>query len=87
MNVGLLVLAPSTTTMREEHPFMIALEADNRVLMPIVAIAGFGGDSSVTKMQSSHVVSLLTGEMPADIRFRDQDSSKNMFSLPWEGDE
>jgi hypothetical protein len=28
MNEGLLLLAPSVHTMREEYPFMIALEAD-----------------------------------------------------------
>lgn len=69
MNVGLLLLAPSTTTMREEQPFMIALVADNRILRPIAVLAGFGSDSSVTKVKLSRVALQTTGEIPAGIRF------------------
>jgi hypothetical protein len=35
LNAGLLLLAPSAPTMREEHPLLIALEADRRTLMSI----------------------------------------------------
>ena len=33
LNAGLLLLAPFAPTMREEHPLLIALEADSRILM------------------------------------------------------
>ena len=33
LNAGLLLLAPFAPTMREEHPLLIALEADRRILM------------------------------------------------------
>ncbi len=33
LNAGLLLLAPSAPTMREEHPLLIALEVDSRTLM------------------------------------------------------
>lgn len=43
MNAGLVLLAPFAPTMREEHPLMIALEADSWTLMPITATAEPGG--------------------------------------------
>lgn len=66
---------------------MIALEADNWILMPITATAETGVDSSITKTQSSRIALLTIDEIPTDITFRDPNSSKRMFSLPWEGDE
>ncbi len=87
MNAGLLLLAPSVPTMREEHPLMIALEADSWTLMPITATAEPGVDSSITKTQSSRIASLTIDDLPTDIKFRDPNSSKNMFSLPLEGNE
>ncbi len=66
---------------------MIALEADMWTLMSITAATEPGVDSSITKTQSSRIVPPAIGEIPTDIRFRGPNSSKNMFSLPWEGDE
>lgn len=66
---------------------MVALEADMWTLMSITATAESGVDSSITKMLSSRVASLSIDDILMDIKFRDSNSSKNMFSLPWEGDE
>ncbi|MGZ8382333.1 MAG: hypothetical protein ACXWWH_12180 [Nitrospira sp.] len=87
MNVGLLLLAPFAPTTREEHPLMIALEADSWTLMPITATAEPGIDSGITKTQSSRIATLTIDDIPTDIKFRDPHSSKNMFSLPLEGNE
>lgn len=87
MNKGLLLLAPSAPTMRQEHPFMIALEAGNWNLMPITATAEPEIDSGVTKTQAARIAPLTIGEIRTDIGFYDSNSSKKMFSLPWEGDE
>jgi hypothetical protein len=66
---------------------MIALEADNWTLMPITATAEPGINSGVTKTRSSRIASLaITGRL-TDLRFCDQNSSKNMFSLLLEGNE
>ena len=35
LNAGLLLWAPFAPTMRQEHPLLIALEADRRILMSI----------------------------------------------------
>ena len=74
-------------TMREEHPFMIALEVENWTFMRITATAepgiGFGG----TPPPGSCIGQLTIDEIPADLTIRDPHSSKSMFSLPWEGDE
>ncbi len=53
--------------------------------MPISTTAELEVDSSITKAQLSRIGTLITGDIPADIRFRDPNSSKSMFSLPWEG--
>ena len=53
--------------------------------MPIAAIAEPGVDSSIRKTQSSRIGALTIDDIPTDIRFLDPNSSKNMFSLPWEG--
>jgi hypothetical protein len=66
---------------------MIALEADSWTLMPITATAEPWADLSITKTQSSRVTSVTTDDLPTDIKFGDQNSSKNMFSLPLEGNE
>jgi hypothetical protein len=66
---------------------MIALGADMWTLMPIAATGEPGLDSGVTKAQSSRIASLTIDDILTDIRFRDPNSSKRMFSLPWEGDE
>jgi hypothetical protein len=64
---------------------MIALEADMWTLMPITATGEPGLDSRVMKAQPSRIAPLTIDEIPTDIKFRDQNSSKKMFSLPWEG--
>jgi hypothetical protein len=64
---------------------MIALEADMWTLMPITATGEPGVDSRVMKAQPSRIAPLSIDEIPTDIKFRDPDSSKRMFSLPWEG--
>ena len=64
---------------------MIALEADRWTFMPITATAEPGVDSSITKTQSSRIAALTIDDSLTDIRFRDPNSSKRMFSLPWEG--
>src|SRR5574337_1051436 len=84
LNVGLLLWAPSAPTVEEEHPLLIALEAERWTLMPRTAPAEPGVDSSSTKTQSSRLASLIIGDRLTDIRFRDPNSSKNMVSLPWE---
>ncbi len=66
---------------------MIALEEDTWVLMPITATAETGVDSSITRTQSSRITPLTIDEIPTNTKFRDPNSSKRMFSLPWEGDE
>ncbi len=87
MNVGLLLLAPSARTMRQEHSLMIALVADGWNIMSITERAESEVDSSITKTQSSRIAPLTIDEIPTDIKFLDPNSSKRMFSLPWEGDE
>jgi hypothetical protein len=73
--------------MREEHPLMIALEADSWTSMPITATAEQWGDLSITNTQSSRAASVTIDDLPTDIKFLDPNSSKNMFSLPLEGNE
>jgi len=87
MNVGLLLLATFAPTTREEHPLMIALEVDSWTLMPISATAEPEVDSGVTKTQPSRIATLTIDYIQTDIKFRDPYSSKNMFSLPLEGNE
>lgn len=74
-------------TMREEHPRMIALEAEIWTFMRLTAAAepgiGFGG----TPTKAPCIGPLTIDEIPADLTSRDPHSSKTMFSLPWEGDE
>jgi hypothetical protein len=53
LNRGLLLLAPSAPTMRQEHPLLIALEADRRTFMSRTAPAQPGVESSRTQMHSS----------------------------------
>src|SRR6185437_11226638 len=84
LNVGLLLCAPSAPTVREEHPLLIALEADWWTLMPRTAIVEPGVDSSLTRTHSSRLAALTIDERLTDSRFRDPNSSKNMVSLPWE---
>lgn len=55
MNAGLVLLAPSAPTMRQEYSLMIALEVDIWTFMPITATAEPGVDSSTVKMQSSRI--------------------------------
>jgi len=66
---------------------MIALEADSWTLMPITATAEPWADLSITKTQLFRVTSVPTDDLPTDIKFGDQNSSMNMFSLPLEGNE
>lgn len=64
---------------------MIALKVDIWNLMPITATAETRVDSSNTKTQSSRIASLTIDDRLTDPRLCDPNSSKRMFSLPWEG--
>ena len=64
---------------------MIALEADIWTLMPITATGEPGIDSGVMKTQASRIAPLTVDEILTDIKFRDTNSSKKMFSLPLGG--
>ena len=74
--------------LREEHHLMIALEADIWILMSITATGEPGVDSSAMQTQASRITPLTIDDTLTHIRgYRDPNSSKRMFSLPWEGDE
>jgi hypothetical protein len=64
---------------------VIALEVDVWILMPIAATGEPGIDSGTTKTQSSRIAPLTIDDILTDIRYREPNSSKSMFSLPWEG--
>ena len=75
-------------TMREEHHLMIALEADIWILMSITATGESGVDSSAMKTKTSRIAPLTIDDTLTHIRgYHDPNSSKRMFSLPWENDE
>ncbi|NGZ97822.1 MAG: hypothetical protein CV089_17160 [Nitrospira sp. WS110] len=71
--------------MRQEHPLVIALEADTWTLMPITATGEPGFDSGVTKTKLSRIAPLTIDEISTDMKFYDPHSSKSMFSLPLGG--
>ena len=85
LNAGLLLLAPSAPTMREEHPLLIALEADRWTLMSINHTSQPGIESSRTQTPSSRIAALTNHrERLTNRRWRDPNSSTHMVALPWE---
>lgn len=85
-NAGLLLLAPSARTVREEYSLVIALVAGILTLMPIIEPGEPGIDSRVTQTQATRIAPLTIDEIPTGTTlFRDPHSSKKMFSLPLGG--
>jgi hypothetical protein len=84
LNRGLLLLAPFAPTMRDEHPLLIALEADRWIFMPRTAPVEPGIESSLTQTPSSRIAALTIGDRLTNLRLRAKNSSKNMVALPWE---
>jgi hypothetical protein len=80
--VGLLLWAPFASTMREEHPLLVALEEDRRTLMPRTATAESGVESNRTQVRSSRIAALTIDEGLTDLRLRNPHSSQHMVALP-----
>ena len=68
----------------EEHPFLIALEAERWIFMSITAPAEPGIESSLTQMHSSRIAALTNDDRLMNLRLRNPKSSKHMVALPWE---
>ena len=84
LNAGLLLLAPSAPTMREEHPLLIALEAERRTRMS-------RNYTSRTGDRVESYADAIVSDRRADFddrltnrRWRDPNSSTHMVALPWE---
>ena len=84
LNAGLLLLAPSAPTMREEHPLLIALEADRRILMSINHTSRTGDRAEFYQTPSSRIAALTIDDRLMSRRLRNPNSSTHMVALPWE---
>ena len=68
LNVGLLLWAPFASTMREEHPLLIALEADRRIFMPRIATAKPRDVSSLRQIPSFWIATLTVDDRLTDLQ-------------------
>ncbi|TKB59758.1 MAG: hypothetical protein E8D48_14465 [Nitrospira sp.] len=84
LNAGLLLLAPSAPTMREEHPLLIALEADRWTLM------SRNYTSRTGDRVESYADAIVSDRLTDHRREIDKspiahsNSSTHMVALPWE---
>ena len=84
MKGGLLLLAPSASTMGKAYSFVVMLVSIILAFMPMVKKEKTESNSSAVKAGWS---CLALEEIPARISRCNQNSSNSMFSLPLEGNE
>ncbi|OQW30796.1 MAG: hypothetical protein A4E19_08570 [Nitrospira sp. SG-bin1] len=68
LNAGLLLWAPAAPTMRQEHPLLIALEAERWMFMSRTTPAEPGIKSSLTQTSSSRIASLTIDNRLTDLQ-------------------
>lgn len=87
MKGGLLLLAPSASTMGKAYSFVVMLVSTILALMPMLMTAKTESSAGAMKAGWSCSAPLALEEIPTRTSRCDQNSSNGMFSLPWEGDE
>ena len=87
MKGGLLLLAPSASTMGKAYSFVVMLVSIILAFMPMVTTEKTESNSSAVKAGWSCLAPLALEEIPTRTSRCDHNSSNSMFSLPWEGDE